>query len=285
MRQPTIRLPRPLYYVLITTITELILVSGAVLILLPTGFLEQLPLRVLGFLLIYKTIIATVVLIIMDRKRWQEHAVIVKGGGLLLGHVVGLLLGGILGGQYGGVFWAIVGVISLYFIVGRIGAKISSAIGIQLDRIFSFTEETESASTIRLARPTRLLMIIYGLVAPALFVLIAIFLSSSGIPSSRYSEELPIARIAVIGVSLFSIFLPWLLQTRWLTKSTISIVSRENATFILGMGLSIAPVVYGFILFIAFGASMIELGLFAVASSLAAILWSANTRSKQQNAG
>ena len=96
------RLPRPLYYLLITTITELILVSGAVLILLPTGFLRQLPLGVLGFLLVYKTLIATIVLIIMAQKRWQENAMIVKGGGMLLGHVVGLLLGGILGGRYGG---------------------------------------------------------------------------------------------------------------------------------------------------------------------------------------
>ena len=53
----------------------------------------------------------------------------------------------------GGVFWAIVGVISLYLIVGRIGAKISSAIGHQLDRVFASTEEIESVSAVRLARP------------------------------------------------------------------------------------------------------------------------------------
>jgi len=68
-------------------------------------------------------------------------------------------------------------------------------------------------------------------------------------------------------------------------KSTTSIVSRENAIFILGMGLSAAPMVYGFLLFIAFGASIIELSLFAVASSLMAIIWSANKKFKQQNAG
>lgn len=279
------RLPRPLYYLLITTITELILVSGAVLILLPTGFLKDLPLDVLSFLLIYKTIIATIVLIIMARKRWQENAMIVKGGGMILGHVVGLLLGGILGGRYGGVFWAIVGVISLYLIVGRIGAEISSAVGNQLDRIFSYSEEIESVSTVQLARPTGLLLIIYGLVVPALFVVIAILLNSSAVPISKYSEELPAARIVVITLSLFSILLPWLLRTRWMMKSTTSIISRENAIFILGIGLSVAPVVYGFLLFIAFDASIVELGIFAIASSLMAIVWSANTKIKQQNAG
>ena len=278
-------LPRPLYYLLITTITELILVSGAIIILLPTGFLRQLPLAVFGFLLVYKTIIATIVLIIMDHKRWQENTLIVKGGGMLLGHVIGLLLGGILGGRYAGVFGAIIGVISLYLIVGRIGAKISSVIGNQLDRLFSSTDEVESVSTVRLARPTRLLLIIYGLVVPALFVMIAIFLNSSTNSISKYSEELLTARIVAIGLSLFSILLPGLLQTRWMMKSTTSIVARENAIFILGMGLSVAPVVYGFFLFIAFGASIIELSVFATVSSLMAIIWSANTKFKQQKAG
>lgn len=278
------RLPRPLYYVLITAVTELILVSGAVLILLPTGFLKQLPLGVFGFLLIYKTIIATIVLIIMDRKRWQEHVLIAKGGGMLLGHVVGLLLGGILGGRYGGVFGAIVGVISLYLLVGRIGAKISSALGSQLDRIFFSTEEVQTVDTVRLAQPAGWLLIIYGVIVPALFVVIAIFLNSFAVPISKYSNGLSTARIMVIALSLLSIVLPWLLRPRWMKSITNSVV-RENAIFILGLGCSIAPAVYGFLLFIAFGASIIELSLFAVASSLMAIIWSANTKIKQQNAG
>jgi len=279
------RLPRPLYYLLITTTTELALVSGAVLILLPTGFLKNLPLGVLGFLLVYKTIIATIVLAIMARKRWQENAVIVKGGGMLLGHIVGLLLGCILGGRYAGVFGAIVGIIVFYLIVGRIGAKISSAIGNQLDRIISPTEGTETVNTVRLARSTGWLLITYGLVVPALFLMIAIFMNTSAISIMQYSKELPTARIVVIALSLFSILLPWLLRTRWMMKSTTSIVARENAIFVLGMGLSVAPVIYGFFLFFAFGASIIELCIFAFASSLAAIVWSANTKIKQQNAG
>jgi hypothetical protein len=278
-------LPRPLYYVLITTITELILVSGAILILLPTGFLKQLPLGVLGFFLIYKTIIATVVLIIMDRKRWQEQAVIVRGGGLLLGHVVGLLLGGILGGRYWGVLGAIVGVITLYLILGRIGAKISSAIGNQLNRAFFSPEEVESLSTVRLAVPTGLLLIIYGLVVPALFVSIALFLNNSSISISKYSEDLPTARTVVIALSLVSIVFPWLLRPRWMMKSTSNTMARENAIFILGMGFSVASVVYGFFLFLVFGASIVELSIFALASSLAAIIWGTNTKIKQQNAG
>jgi len=284
MKQSTMSLPRPLYYILITTITELILVSGSVLILLPTGFLKQLPLGVLGFLFAYKTVIATIVLIIVARNRWQEHLTIIKGGGYLLGRVVGLLLGGILGGRYGGIFWGIVGAVSFYMIFGRIGAKISFAIGSQLDRIFSPSQDAESVSTLQRALPTRWLLIIYGVVVPALFVVIAIFLNRSAISISQYSKELPTARMVIIALSLLAIVLPWFMRNRWMVKSTTSVVARENAVFILGMGLSVAPVVYGFILFIAFGASIIELSMFALSSSLAAIIWSANTKSKQEEA-
>ena len=279
------RLPRPLYYFLITTVTELILVSGAVLILFPTGFLKQLPLGVLAFLLIYKTINATIVLIIVARNRWQDHLTLIKGGGYLLGRVVGLLLGGILGGRYGGIFWGIVGAVSFYMIFGRVGAKISFVIGNQLDRIFLSSEETEIAGTLQRARPTGWLLIIYGVVVPVLFVVIAIFLHSSAVSISQYSEELSTARMVIIALSLLAIVLPWFMRNRWMMKSTTSVVARENAIFILGMGLSVAPVVYGFILFIAFGASFIELCIFAVASSLAAIIWGAKTKTEQEEAG
>ena len=134
-------LPRSLYYFLITSTTELLLVSGAVLILLPTGFLKELPLDILGFLLIYKTIIATIVLIIVSRNRWQDRLAFIKGGGYLLGRVVGLLLGGILGGQYGGWFLGIIGLVGGYLMAGRVGARISYLIGLQLERQFPIDEK------------------------------------------------------------------------------------------------------------------------------------------------
>jgi len=285
MKQSTFHLPRSLYFVLVTTSTELILVSGALLVLLPTGFLKQLPLGVIGFLLIYKTIIATIVLIVMDRKRSQYHAAIIKGGGILLGRVVGLLLGGILGGRYGGVFGAIFGVIILYIIIGRIGAKISSIIGAQLEKFFFSSEEVEPVSTIRLVQPTGWLLIIYGLGVPAFFVAFALFLNNSSISISQYSDELPTARIVVIALSLFAIFSPWLLRTRWAMRSTTNWIARENAIFLVGLASSAAPVVYGFLLFIVFGVDIIELGLFAVASSVVAIIWYTNAKPRHQNVG
>ena len=282
MNRSTIRMPHSLYYLIIMVSTELILVSGAVIILLPTGFLKQLPLGVLGFLLAYKIIITTISLIVVARNRWQERLTIIKGGGMLLGNLVGLLLGGILGGRYGGLFWGIVGAIGLYLIVGWIGAKISSAIGSQLNTLLPSMEQADSDSTIRSIRPNALLLLFYSVIAPALFVLIAMLMNSSGVPVSEYSEALPTARIVVIVLSLISILLPWLLRTRSMMKTTTNVVARENAIFILGMACSAAPVIYGFSLFLVFGASIIELSIFAVSSSLALILWTANTKLRQQ---
>ena len=51
-----------------------------------------------------------------------------------------------------------------------------------------------------------------------------------------------------------------------------------------GLALSVAPVIYGFILF-TLGTSIIELGAFAVVSSLAAIIWSRKASVKNQKAG
>jgi hypothetical protein len=262
-------------------ITELILVSSAVLILLPTGFLSQLPLDIFGYILVYKTVIAAIVVIIIGRNRWTERLNIVKGGGLLLGHVVGLLLGGILGGRYGGIFWGIVGIVVLYLLVGRIGAKISFAIGSQLDRLSSPTEQVDADNTIRSIRPNALLLSLYGIIVPTLFVLVAVLLNSSGVPVSEYSASLPVARIVVITLSSISIFTPWLLRTRWKMKPITNVVSQENAIFILGMGLSVVPAVYGFFLYLVFSASIVELSIFAVVSSIAVILWSANTKLRQ----
>ena len=136
MKTSNLRLSRPIYLVLIVILTELILVIGALLILLPTGFLHELPLGIFGFLLLFKTIITTIAVIIAAGTQPQQPRVLLsRGVGLVLGHVIGLLLGGILGGRYGGPFWAIVGIVGGYLLAGRVGARISYAVSMQLERL------------------------------------------------------------------------------------------------------------------------------------------------------
>jgi uncharacterized membrane protein len=122
--------------------TELILVLGAVLILLPTGFLSQLPWEGLGFLLIFKTVIAIIATIMVGRMQpLRSRALVSRGTGLILGHVVGLLVGGILGGRYGGLLLGIIGMVGGYLLVGQVGSRISYAIGLQLEKLFPSGEK------------------------------------------------------------------------------------------------------------------------------------------------
>ncbi|MBI3739961.1 MAG: hypothetical protein HY258_13015 [Chloroflexi bacterium] len=142
MRSSRLRLARPIYFVIVVVITELVLVIGAVLILLPTGFLSRLPLAVFGFVLLFKTITTIIALIIVGNMRpLQSRVSVCRGAGLILGWIVGLLLGGVLGGRYGGTFWAIIGLVGGYLLVGRVGARISYAIGAQLERLFPSGEK------------------------------------------------------------------------------------------------------------------------------------------------
>jgi hypothetical protein len=136
MTGSTSRLPRPIYFVIMVLITELLLVIGAMLILLPTGFLSRLPWEVLGFLLIFKTVIAIIAAILVGGMQPLKSRVLVSRGiGLILGHIVGLLLGGILGGRYGGLLLAIIGMVGGYLLVGQVGSRISYAVGLQLERL------------------------------------------------------------------------------------------------------------------------------------------------------
>ncbi len=137
-----LRLSRPVYFVIVVVITELILVIGAVLILLPTGFLSQLPLEVFGFILLFKTITTIIALILVGNMQpLQPRVAVCRGAGLILGWIVGLLLGGILGGRYGGTFWAIIGLVGGYLLVGQVGARVSYAIGMQLEKTFPSNEK------------------------------------------------------------------------------------------------------------------------------------------------
>jgi hypothetical protein len=52
--------------------------------------------------------------------------------------------------------------------------------------------------------------------------------------------------------------------------------SRGSALWLIGLGLSLAPAFYGFLLFVAFDMSIAELSLFAVVASMAATAWGAS---------
>jgi hypothetical protein len=63
------------------------------------------------------------------------------------------------------------------------------------------------------------------------------------------------------------------MRKRWSAKYQSTFSSPESMVILSGIIFSIIPVVYGWVLFVAFGSSMIELCIFAVASSVAALIW------------
>jgi hypothetical protein len=128
----------------------------------------------------------------------------------------------------------------------------------------------------------RLFFIIYAAIFPWLLLLLGLFFKFNDIqlPSSSPTTLLT-ARIIVIALSLFSFVAPWVIQSRMSQKQ---IPNSAFSLFWTGLGLSFAPVLYGFFLFL-LGASLVELGVFAVVSSLAAIIWSRKTNVESQKAG
>jgi hypothetical protein len=265
---------RPLYYFLVSIITQFILAAGAIIILLPTGLLSLLPLQMTGALMAYNVAIATFVAAIISGQQGQNERSIQQGAGLVLGHLVGLVVGGFLGSHYGGPVWAIGGAVICYFLVGWIGSRISLAVGSELERLATSSGEPEQRAETRTAKQNASPLFFYGAVVPLFFMTAAMFVKTSGIIVPPYSDVLPTARIVLIVLSLCSIAIPWLRRTEWLKNAHA--LTHEPVAPIIGLGLSLAPVIYGFLLFVAFGMSMAELSVFAVAASIAATTWGMN---------
>jgi hypothetical protein len=115
-------------------------------------------------------------------------------------------------------------------------------------------------------------------ILPFLLVAIGLLMSYFEVPIGYLPELLPVSRIVVIVFSIFSVCAPWLLKSRWISKYQAMTSSPESIVYWLGLVFSIVPSIYGFILFLAMGASIIELCFYSVVSSTAAIIWNKNNK-------
>ena len=269
------RMSRLPYYFLIGLATQFVLGLVAFAILLPAGLLGQLPWRMIGFLLAYNVLIATLVAVMLTNTSEENKPAAVKGGGLLIGHLVGLLLGGFLGLRYGGILWAIGAAAALYFLLGWVGGRISLALGARLDRRAAPASPRDLQTALRLARPTTSSLFLFGAAVPAVLMGAAVLLRSSGLPLAQYPAILPAARAVLTILSLVSIAIPWLRRTQVRPRRGRSF-SSGSPLWLIGLALSLAPAFFGFVLFVAFDMSLAELSLFAVSSSMAATLWGAS---------
>ncbi len=275
----TMIFPKPLHHFLLSGITQFVLLIAAALVLLPTGLLSQLPLDMLGVLFVYNVLIATMVAVILTNHSLQNQPAVVKGIGLVLGHLVGLILGAVLGSRYGGLLWAIAGAGALYFLIGWVGTKISCAANAELEKLGAPHLESDAEKLVRSSiRRDRRAWFVYGAAVPVLLLVIAVFLKTSGWPVRPYTSVLPTARMLIAALSVISIMIPWLRRTRWMRRRQDAL-SHGSVLALVGLALSLAPAFYGFLLYVAFGLSVTELVLFALTASIATATWGARTAS------
>jgi len=276
-----------LYFIIISSLTNLtFLVAGIALLAFFSVKLSGFGLQIIIFLLLWKGGIVGLVAWSSNRKA-NNKEFLVKFIGIYLGRFFGIFIGGFVGVRISTIFKQadiigfIIGALAFYFVGRWIGSKISAIIGEQLDKAFSIpeTQEAEKIADIKSAnRFVSIGFILYGVILPFLFVIIALLMNYFDVPIGYLPELLPISRIVVILFSIFSICSPWLMKNRWLNKYQTMTSSPESIVYWLGLVFSIVPVVYGFVLFIGMGASIIELCFYAVVSSIAAITWNMNNK-------
>ena len=215
-------------------------------------------------------------------KRSHNKELAVKFIGFYLGRFFGLIFGGFLGARIADMFrqaeiiGILAGALALYFTGRWIGSGLSATVSGQLDKVFALlgTQEPERSEE---AKPLeKSFRVLYIVVLPLLFAVIGLFINYFRIPVGPLFEWLPISRIIAIALSILAIGYPWLMRRRGSIKFESAASSQRPVIPWLGLSLSFLPAVYGWILFIGMGASVIELCLFAATSSIAALIWSAN---------
>jgi hypothetical protein len=273
-----------LYYLLTAGLTNLIfVVVGAVVVVLlsPTLKLDTILVGVIIFVLLQKSLIVGYVTYSFHKQGRFDKVSGTRVIGFYFGRLFGLLIGAFIGSKIGGGIGALIGAIAFYFLGRWIGFKVGFVVGRLLDKNLPVADLSEKV----VARPSpskRLFFVAYAAIFPLLMLLLASFFKFNHIqlPNSP-ANTLPTARIIVIALSIFSLVAPWFIQRRMSQKQ---IPNSAFSLFWIGLALSFAPVIYGFFLFI-LGASILELGVFAVASSLAAIIWIRKINIEDQKAG
>jgi len=280
-----------LYYVLISSLTNLafIMVGIAVLALFSLK-LTSIAVQIIVFLLLWKGALVGFVTWISHKRSFHKEY-LMKFIGIYLGRFFGIFVGGFLGVRISAILKQadligfIVGALAFYFAGRWIGSRVSTIIGGQLDKVF-FVPETEKIVEAKSSKGFfSIAFALYFVILPWLLVTVGLLMNYFDLPIGTLTEYLSISRIIAIALSAYSICAPWVLENRWLVKIQAVTSSPESAIFWLGLTLSIVPALYGFILFIAMGASILELSIFAAISSIAAIIWSMNKIPIKQKAG
>lgn len=273
-----------LYYLLVSSLANFVFVAvGAMIFFLVSQSwkFDSILIIVILFFLLQKSFVVGFGTYWAHKQGRFDKVSGTRFVGFYYGRFFGLIIGAFIGSQIAKGIGAIIGALTLYFAGRWIGSKVGFLIGHILDSNLPVADIQEK--DIAKSSPSKkLFVVIYAAIFPLLIMLLALFFILNDIKFVGLSTNwLPTARIIVIALSLVSIVSPWLIQKRMLQNQILNPIFN---VFWLGLGLSVIPAIYGFILF-TMGASMIELGFFAIASSLAAIIWSIKTSVENQKAG
>jgi hypothetical protein len=283
------------YFILISSLTNFVfLLIGMVGLALFSVKLSGTGLLIIIFLLVWKGALVGFVSW-FSHKKANNKDFLVKFIGIYLGRFFGIILGGFLGYEVAetlklsNLIGFVIGALAFYFAGRWAGSKISTFIGLQLDKVLSIPESQAIANIVDTKSTSRFAsmgFILYGVILPFLLVVIGLLMNYFDVPIGYLPELLPVSRIVVIVFSIFSVCAPWLLKSRWISKYQTMTSSPESVIYWLGLVFSIVPAIYGFVLFLAMGASIVELCFYAVVSSIAAIIWNMKNKvTLKQRAG
>jgi hypothetical protein len=271
-----------LYYTIVSSLTSLvfIVVGLFVFTLLSYRITNAFAITVILVLLLWKDVIVAGFMTWSFHKYSDNKDFAVKYIGLYLGHFYGIFIGGFLGARIANllgladIIGFMIGALALYFIGRWIGSRVSITIGDQVDKVVSLKEYQLKDKVVKATPRKQVFLFLYFVVLPWLVVIIALLLNYFDIAGNYLIEWLPIARIIAIVLSVLSICFPWLMRKRQFIEFQSSTSSPGSVAYWLGLSWSVVPVIYGMFLFLAMGVSIIELCLYAMASSTAAIVWS-----------
>jgi hypothetical protein len=263
------------YYLLLSSLTNLVFVGICTLLFYfaPEVKLDTLAAVIILIFLTLKSLLVGYLVHAAQKRGSIDQVTGTRFIGMYLGRFFGLILGVYIGDRIADLVGAIAGGVLLYFAGRWVGPEISKLIGHLLNHD-QLAIDGAGTQAFQPLPSKRFLLAVYAAVFPILLVLVAVYIRATGITFDGFPTGwLPVARWVVIVISLYSLVLTWRFRRRMNNNPTpIPLIDM----FWMGLALCVVPACYGFFLF-TLGASIVELGIFAVLSSVAATYWSIKT--------
>lgn len=264
-----------LYFILVSTILNLIFVSTGTLILIVTNIIDTAGVLIIAFIFLLKGPLAGLYTKLFA-KGWKKE-LILKFLGIYHSRIISFFAGVAIGFHIAKGPGAIVGAILFYFLGRWIGPKLSVKIAYQLEKIFQV--ELEEFEAYQPSQKKRLLSAVFYLLFPTIFIIIAFAFEYFNIRTVIAPDYLQYARLVFIFLTVFFIGSPWFIKNRVKFGTNTTVATSGNKPVInlfqVGLSMLILPGFFGFILFL-MGGSIIELSCFVGVSMILIIIWTWN---------